>query len=231
MDQRERGTDIVEALRVAMEGYSSEVWTALPGIISAYNPTKQTASVTPAILINTRDQYGNFTQQQIPDALDVPVVFPSGGGFAVSWVPAVGDEVLLVFSCRCIDNWWAASGPAGSPTPQTQAELRLHSLSDGFAIPGPKSVPNAATVVQPTNSMRLGLTSGTAYVEVTAAGAVNVVAPGGLTINGTVLVEGALLATGELTAVSTSPSPIPLSQHVHGSTSTPLVPFTGVPLP
>lgn len=219
MDQRERGTDTVEALRTALEGYVAEnLWTSLPGYVVSYDPTKQTMVVQSTVMINVRNRLGNTVWTQIPTLLDVPVVFPSGSAFGLSWVPQANDEVLVIFACRCIDGWWNQSGI------QIQAQARLHSLSDGFAIPGPKSRPNALTVVQPTDSIRLGKLDGSAYIEIMTNGTINIVAPGGLMINGVVL------TTGEVT-IQTSVTPLPLSQHLHGSSSTPLVPFTGVPLP
>lgn len=220
MDQRERGTDTVEALRTAIEGYAAEnLWTSLPGIVVSYSPVQQTVVVQPTIQLQVRNKNGSFQWLPIPVLNDVPVVFPSGSIFGLSWAPQPNDEVLVVFSSRCIDNWWAYGNNAA-----TQAQLRLHSISDGFCVPGPKSKPNAATVVQPVNSMRMGLLNGTAYIEVTALGGINIVAPGGLFINGQVV------TSGEVT-VQSPVAPIPLSAHLHGSASTPLVPFTGVPLP
>lgn len=226
MDQRERGTDTVEALRTAMEGYAAEnLWTSLPGVVKSYNGTNQTVTVQSTLMVQVRNKNGQFSWKTIPPLQDVPVVFPSGSTFGLSWVPQVGDEVLVVFSARCIDNWWAYGYQSA-----TQAQLRLHSLSDGFCIPGPKSKPNAAAVVQPSaNAIRLGKLDGTAYVEVNAAGAVNIVAPGGLFINGNAVVHGTVTADGEVIANETT-TPIPLSTHLHtGVTSGGA--NTGVPIP
>ena len=65
----------------------------------------------------------------------MPVVFPGGGGFALTFPVAAGDECLVVFASRCIDAWWQ-SGGVGEPM-----EPRMHDLSDGFALIGVRSQP------------------------------------------------------------------------------------------
>jgi len=125
-----------ESLRIAMEGWQVGMWTAIPGIIQSVNLSKMTCTVQPAITEISISQQGVQTPIKIPLLLDVPIVFPSGGGFTVTFPLAADDEVLVVFSSRCIDAWWQQGDI------QPAMEARMHDLSDGFAIPGPKSVPN-----------------------------------------------------------------------------------------
>jgi hypothetical protein len=136
MDYRERFADPEELQRLAMEAHQSGVWTALPGIIVSFNPANATAVVQPAIKATVASP--DFTTKQVPRALcaDVPVVFPHGGGFHLTFPVSPGDECLLIFSARCIDAWWQSGGV------QAAAHPRMHSLSDAFAILGPLSRPN-----------------------------------------------------------------------------------------
>lgn len=203
MDQREHGTDLQEALRTAIQGYAaSNLWTALPATVVSYNAVERTIVAQPTIKISQRESKGYTQWVSIPQIPDVPVVFPGSGRYSVSWPLEVGDEILLVFAARCIDSWWQQGGV------QTQAEFRLHDLSDAFAIPGPRSLPNVPASV-PVSSLRLGLGDGTAYIEVTEAGAVNILAPGGVTVTGT------LDATEEITS-DTASTAHNLGTHVHG---------------
>lgn len=207
MEQRERANNFEESLRIAVEGRISNVWTAIPGVITAVNLAKMTVQVQPTVKARVRLQdppsaSQPYTWVALPVLLDVPIVFPCAGGFALTLPITVGDEVLVIFSSRCIDSWWQSGGV------QIQAEVRMHSLSDGFAIPGPKSLPNVLAAIS-TNSAQLRTQDGSAYIELTAAGAVNVKAPGGLNVT------GAIVATGDVQGNGHN-----LSTHIHGGVTT-----------
>lgn len=184
MDQRERIPDFHEALKAAMEDSQANLWTALPGIVESFNAEEGTCKIQPTIQAQVRDRLGKTSWVTMPLLLDVPVIFPQGGAFAVTFPIAQGDEALVVFSSRCIDAWWQQSGI------QPQVRLRMHDLSDGFAIVGPLSKPRMLTNIS-TTTAQLRLRDGSAYIELTADGKINLKAPGG------VHVTGAVQATGE----------------------------------
>jgi hypothetical protein len=211
MDQRERIGNQEEALRAMMDGRLANVWTALPGIIENFDAAKMTAQIQAAIRIRFQDKDGNYSWKEIPLLLDCPIVFPCAGDFALTLPVKQGDEVLVVFSSRCIDQWWQ-SGEVGN-----QAELRLHSLSDGFAIPGPSSVPKALPAIS-TTSAQLRTRDGSAYIELAPGGVINIVAPGGVNINGATAITGDVDVTGKVTATDegTFNGGHTVSQHKHG---------------
>lgn len=190
MDQRERINDPEETMRVAIEGYLAVLWTAVPAIIKSFNAADCTCSAQPSIKAKQTLKDGTVTWIKLPVLIKVPVVFPQGGGFAVTFPVAIGDEALVVFASRCIDAWWQSGGV------QNQIELRMHDLSDGFAIVGPRSVPRALANVSTTTAQLRNL-DGTCYVELAPGGHVNIVAPGGLSVNGALNVTGAVVASGE----------------------------------
>lgn len=185
MLQSERSADHEEALRIALDGHQAGIWTALPAIIQTFDPGKLTCTAQPAIKGLVRAKDGSTSWVSLPLLVDVPVCFPRGGGCTLTFPVAQGDEALIVFSSRCIDAWWQSGGI------QVQAELRMHDLSDGFAIPGPFS---QATKIGgfSTTSTQLRSNDGTTYVELNPSGkVVNVVAPGGMTITApTVTITG-----------------------------------------
>lgn len=205
MEQRERIQDFEEGLRSAILGMIKEVWTALPGIVQSVK-ANMTCTVQPTIkaqLVSPKN--GQITWQTLPVLVDVPLVFLVGGGFAVTVPVKEGDEVLVVFAARCINAWWQNGGI------QNQGDIQFHDMNDGFAIPGPRSLPNIIPSFS-LNSARMTTLDGSSYLELAPGGVINIVAPGGVNINGAVAVTGTIGASGEITAKGTHT----VSAHIHG---------------
>ncbi len=159
MDRRERLDDPVEATRAAMEGMLAEAWTSLPGIVQSFDPDAETVTVQPSIRGRIEQPDGSVISVNLPLLVDVPVVFPGGGGFTLTFPVKDGDECLVVFASRCIDAWWQ-SGGIGEPL-----EPRMHNLSDGFALVGPRSQPRTLPNVS-TENVQLRTDDGKASVTI-----------------------------------------------------------------
>lgn len=159
MDPKEGFFDALQGLRTVLDGRQAKIWTAMPGIIESVNLSAITVTVQPAIQALATDSSGKQTNVSLPVLQDVPLIFPRGGGYSLTFPVKQGDECLVVIASRCIDNWWQHGGV------QPQFELRLHDLSDGFAIVGPYSQPK---VIQNISSSTTQLRSddGKNYVEV-----------------------------------------------------------------
>lgn len=171
MDNRERYDDPEEALRVAMEGMRSGIWTSMPGIVQSFSDSAITATVQIAIkgVVHTPDGKAQFVN--MPILVDVPVHFPRGGGCTLTFPVSKGDECLVVFAARCIDSWWQSGGI------QTPMEPRIHDLSDGFAFVGFFSQATKISGIS-TSTAQLRSNDGSTYVEVDPTGQiVNCVAP------------------------------------------------------
>lgn len=201
MDQRERIDDEAEIYRVAFESGQSGLWTSLPAIVQSFKAAQGTCTAQPTVKARVRGKAGDYAWVALPLLVDVPIVFPGAGGFLVTFPVKQGDECLIVFASRCIDGWWQQGGI------QTQAELRMHDLSDGFAIPGPRSLPRAISNIS-TTTAQLRSEDGTCYVELAPGGVVNIKAPGGVNIigalstNSTVAAGGNVSVTGTVTATA-----------------------------
>ena len=167
MKRSERYNDPEESFRLAFQGEQSKMWTSIPGIVDSVNLDAQTLSVQPSIQGIVLDEQSNATNVNLPLCVDVPIVWPRAGGFSLTFPIKTGDEVLLVFASRCIDSWWQ-NGGVGS-----QAELRLHDLSDGFAMLAPTSQPKRLLNVSGKN-VQLRTDSGTSYIEITPDGQINI---------------------------------------------------------
>jgi hypothetical protein len=193
MDRRERLDDPEESLRMALESYASQLWTALPASVVSVNLTAQTVSVQPTIQGSVADPAGNVRLVNLPVLVDVPLVWPKAGGFALTFPVAAGDEVLVVFSCRCIDSWWQ-SGGIGAP-----AEARMHDLSDGFAILAPTSQPKKLSNVSSTN-VQLRNYAGDTLVEITPDGKANITGASEINLTAPVInLTGTMNLNGQMT--------------------------------
>lgn len=159
MDRRERIEDPQTSILAALQGWQSDIWTALPGVIQNFDTASMTCEVQPSIQARVTDPDGSTRWVSLPKLVDCPVVFPSGGGCTLTFPLKVGDECLVIFSSRCIDAWWQLGGV------QKQLIYRMHDLSDGFVLPGPKSLPRAIPAIS-TTAVQLRSDDGQAYVEI-----------------------------------------------------------------
>jgi len=214
MERTELLNDNEEAMREILEGHQVGLWTALPGIVQSVDLTAMTCEVQPSLQAVVTNLNGVDSVVNLPLLVDVPIVFPSAGGFTITLPIAAGDEVLVVFSARCIDAWWQSGGV------QQAMEARMHDLSDGFAIPGPRSLPRKVPAISST-ALQIRNDAGTTYLELSADGKVKIVTPSEIDITGDINVTGTIHATGDVLAGSVS-----LKNHEHPFT-VPSTPFSG----
>lgn len=158
MLRQERVEDREEALRTSLLGWQSEIWTMLPGIVESVDFEKNTCVIQPAIKGNFRQKDGSQKQVTMPLCEDVPLLFLGTAEFALTFPVKKGDEGCIYFASRCIDAWWQ-NGEV-----QPQAEFRFHDLSDGFFIPGFRSVPNAYAEIS-EDAVQLRNKDGDVFVE------------------------------------------------------------------
>lgn len=147
-----------------LDGRQSTMWTAMPAIVQSVNLTAMTCVCQIAVQGRSEDPEGTVSFHNISVIQDVPIVFPSAGGFSITFPITAGDEVLLVFASRCIDSWWQSGGYSNIPM-----EFRMHDLSDGFAIPGPKSQPNVIGGISATDC-QIRNSAGTTFLSIGADG-------------------------------------------------------------
>lgn len=211
----------------ALKGNQAGIQTSLPGIIVDFNPITQTATVQVAIQsVKETDDNPDVTENlNISPLKDVPVEFPSGGGFSMTFPIAKGDECMVNFTSRNIDGWWAKGGV------QPPMHPRMHDLSDAVCRVGVRS--KGRSVNAKPGVVQLRADDGSTYVEIAAGQIVNIVAPGGLnitapkvTFSGTVHAQGAIDSAAEITAKSGSGASVTLSQH-HGHSGSPTPPTPG----
>jgi len=160
----------------AIDSALKDTHTCLPGIIHSFNPATQTAEVQPAI----KRIFNETGAVNLPMCVDVPVIFPGGGGFMLTFPVVAGDECVLVFSERCIDGW-AMDGEISEPE-----DYRQHDLSDAFAFVGVNSQPKKLASFA-TNGAEIRNRAGTVKLNLSSSG---ITITGNLTINGQVSANG-----------------------------------------
>jgi hypothetical protein len=113
------------------------------GKIESYNSLSNTA----VIAINFKRLLADGSELNYPLLQDCPVVMLGGSGARLSFPIAKGDECLILFNDRNIDDWHYSGQKRVPP------DGRAHSLSDGIAIVG---IANALTAsLTPSNSVCL----------------------------------------------------------------------------
>lgn len=126
------------ALDSFLNAWMDAMHTALPARVSSYDMNTHRAKVTPAI----RHLMDNGMQIELPELVDVPVVFPSAKAFDLEFPLDKDDPVLLVFLEADTASWKSGAVPAA---PDTASRF---SLDSAVAIPGlsPKPVQGRARI-------------------------------------------------------------------------------------
>ncbi|WP_336818116.1 Gp138 family membrane-puncturing spike protein [Cedecea sp. MMO-103] len=184
-----------QAAQAIADSVSSQIRVAMPGIIQSFDPDAVTCTVQVAL----RGVVGDESVELKP-LVDVPVIFPRGGGCTLTFPVKTGDECLLIFADRCIDFWWQSGGV------QETMDPRQHDLSDAFAIVGPQSQAHKISGISMA-AAQLRTDDGAAFVEVAAGHDVTVKTPGKLTASAqggtditspTIVLNGAVTINGTL---------------------------------
>lgn len=97
------------------------------GEVQSWDKATQTCSVQPV----THTRFQNGDTEQLPVIPRIPIRYPRGGGFMVTWPLERGDFVWLDFGERSLEEW-KASG-SGSYAPRNK---RRFDLSDAVAWAG-----------------------------------------------------------------------------------------------
>lgn len=105
-----RSGDLAETFKSERETTKNQIRVALPGIVQSFAPDAVTAVVQPAIRYVEIDNDGNRITKNYPLLVDVPVVFPRGGGCTLTFPVKAGDECLVIFADRCIDSGGRVAG-------------------------------------------------------------------------------------------------------------------------
>jgi len=236
MDRLERAGGLNDLLLKAMSTWQSGLWTAMPATVVSYDVATQTIEAQPTIQllryfrtdppegsVKGYDKTTRSAPVDLPMLVDVPVIFPAAGGYSMTFPVAKGDEVLIVFSSRCIDGWWA-NGTDQNTKAQPQTDLRMHDLSDGIAILGLRSQKRMLSPAPAASSFQLRSDDGQAIIELAANHVVNVTcANANVTASGTATIKAAAIklqnAGSALKKLVNETFLTLFDQHVHPTTT------------
>jgi hypothetical protein len=222
LDRRERVLNEEETTRLFLRALQTRIWTALVCQVVKFYADEMTVDCQPVVNAQMTDPAGDQFDLPLPLLPHVPCQFPGGGGATLTWTPVAGDECLVVFSSRNIDNWWTtgyqtpnAVNALGQPyhAANTPGRRRMHNLSDGVALLGLRNKTRAYAPA--TAGIQLQSDDGEAYVQLDPTlHSVNIVASGGVNING-----ATIDANGHVTGVGTA-GDVRLDTHTHGGVQT-----------
>jgi hypothetical protein len=142
------------------------------GTIQSFNSSNQTASVSinytkTFYVLNTITNTYDQQPSTYPVILECPVIFLGGGNSHLTFPIKIGDECLILFNDRDIDNWFVGGAGSQVNTP------RLHSFSDAVVLVGIRSMPKAlssfdtnhAAISASTGELGVNITNGKALIS------------------------------------------------------------------
>lgn len=140
------------------------------GTVQSFNSTNQTVTATinytkiflvPDPSAPATDPIPKYIQQpqNYPILIDCPIVILGGGSSQLTFPISQGDECLVLFNDRDIDNWFA-TGQVAPP-----ATGRMHSFSDGVVLVGLRSTARSIPSYDTTRAL---LSNGTTLLGVGA---------------------------------------------------------------
>jgi len=214
MDIREKITDPEEPLRAMVDDIKAGLHTALTGIVTKFDPAKMTVDVQPSIKSAVRQPDGTVKMIPYPLLTGVPVNFPGGGGATLTFPIKPGDEAMVTFSSRSTDAWMQSGGE------QNPMDARTQDLSDGIAHVGVRSSSKVPPNVS-ADSTEIRTDDGKTKISMNGGGgltldtdkAVGIKAANGVSMDGgagNVTMKGTLIVEGDVIANGVS-----LVHHVH----------------
>lgn len=131
--------DWAEVLELAIDSRLAAVRTTIPAEVVSYDHDEQRATVQPTVRFSRRNPEDWTRETYRPEPVpNCPVLFPSGGGFSITFPLEPGDPVKLSVADRSLDEWLTDSSGDAEP-----ADPRRFDLQDAIVEPGLRSFAQA----------------------------------------------------------------------------------------
>jgi hypothetical protein len=193
------------------------IHTSMPGIIESFDSATNLVSVKPAIKMKIAKPGETVSFLDLPVIRNVPICLAQSkqAGLYITVPIKTGDECLLVFSERSIDNFVKSGGVSFPAEGNKQVSPRHHDITDAICIPGVFTVPTALSSWN-QDAIEVRNTAGTVKLSISSSK---------VTITGDLEVTGKVDVVGDVKAGTIS-----LKTHIHGGVMTGLA-STAVPTP
>lgn len=96
-------------------------------------------------------------EEDYPVLIDVPFIVMRGGNAYLNIPIEVGQDILVLYNDRCLDDWYVSGKKATLSSP------RLHSMADAVALVGVSSM---KSLISGYDASRIGLVKGDSKVMV-----------------------------------------------------------------
>lgn len=149
-----RAPSLISVVRKHTDSRLADLHVALPARIESFDPSTQLARVKPLLRETVETEEGDEAVEALPVISNVPVQFPGGGGYVLTFPVAIGDPCLLVFADRALDRWIESGGDVDP------VDLRRHNLSDAVAILGVRHRSAAKALAVEIDGAALGEAAG-----------------------------------------------------------------------
>ena len=151
--------DLADVINAALQNHAAGFWTSLPGVVTSYDASTQTCSAQPQVQQGVYGEDGQRTPERLPVVNSVPVIFPGGGGYRVTFPVKAGDTCLLVFLSASTDKWQSL-GEEVDP-----GDDRRNTLAHAVAFVG-LNPPSSPLKDAPTDMMTVGKDDGGPVIEI-----------------------------------------------------------------
>jgi hypothetical protein len=195
------GTTVTNLLRL-IDGKLAKVHTTTIGVIESFDAENQTAVIQPAIkriiTVESRETI-TYTSENSPLLVNVPIVFPGGGDWFMTFPVKKGDECLIFSMERSIGKW-KKNGGVQDPSNYK----RKLSFKDAVAMVG---IQSKASSLPNFNTSEPEIRNRDGSIALTMSSS-------GMTLKGDLIVKGEIKADSEVSANNIT-VPVSLTTHVH----------------
>jgi hypothetical protein len=161
---KQRLEDVHRALADALVG---RLRTGAPAEVTNVSLSDQTVDACPYINVAFDDpETEGLTYVRPPIIPNIPIMFPGGDGYSVTFPLSQGQTVWLLYADRSLDEWQTAGGES------EPADPRRFDITDCVAYPGtrspsdPLSEIEASSMVIAGQLIKLGSKDGTSPVAI-----------------------------------------------------------------
>jgi hypothetical protein len=129
-----RNPSLTDVIDIGLDRLSLSLRVMLPGRIDSLSNDRKRANIEPLIRSRYIDYSGEQQVEDFPIVPDVPICHLQAGDFFISMPVNVGDNVMMIFCDRSIDQFLSREGGPDAP-PTDPLDVRTHTLTDAIAIP------------------------------------------------------------------------------------------------